>query len=58
VRLWCEPQYAKRARKGASQSKNRISILISKAIDGFMKFKVAEGLSKRTIDSYEFTLGH
>jgi integrase/recombinase XerD len=42
--------------RGASQSKNRISIPISKAIDGFMKFKVAEGLSKRTIDSYEFYL--
>lgn len=43
-------------RSTLSSSKNRISIPISKAIDGFMKFKVAEGLSKRTIDSYEFYL--
>ena len=43
-------------RSTLSSSKNRISIPISKAIDGFMKFKVAEGLRKRTIDSYEFYL--
>jgi integrase/recombinase XerD len=33
-------------------------LLISKAIDGFLKFKTAEGLSQRTITSYEFTLNH
>jgi integrase/recombinase XerD len=31
-------------------------LLISKSIDGFLKFKTAEGLSLRTITSYEFTL--
>jgi integrase/recombinase XerD len=34
------------------------SILLSKAIDGFLTFKVAEGLSKRTIQTYEHTLRH
>ncbi len=34
------------------------SILLSKAIDGFLTFKVAEGLSKRTIESYGHTLRH
>ena len=34
------------------------SMLLSKAIDGFLTFKLAEGLSKRTIDSYEHTLRH
>ena len=29
---------------------------ISKSIDGFLKFKTAEGLSHRTIASYEYTL--
>ena len=33
-------------------------LLISKSIDGFLKFKTAEGLSLRTITSYEFTLNH
>lgn len=33
-------------------------LLISKSIDGFLKFKTAEGLSQRTIDSYEFILNH
>jgi hypothetical protein len=33
-------------------------LLISKSIDGFLKFKTAEGLSQRTIDSYEFILSH
>jgi integrase/recombinase XerD len=33
-------------------------LLISKSIDGFLKFKTAEGLSQRTIASYEFTLKH
>ena len=31
---------------------------ISKSIDGFVKFKFAEGLSPRTISSYEYTLNH
>ena len=34
------------------------SLLISKSIDGFLKFKTAEGLSLRTITSYEYTLNH
>ena len=34
------------------------SILLSKAIEGFLTFKIAEGLSKRTIESYEHTLRH
>ncbi|MHC1781917.1 MAG: site-specific integrase [Anaerolineaceae bacterium] len=29
---------------------------ISKSIDGFLKFKTAEGLSQRTIASYEYYL--
>jgi len=33
-------------------------LLISKSIDGFLKFKTAEGLSLRTITSYEYTLNH
>ena len=33
-------------------------LLISKSIDGFLKFKAAEGLSQRTITSYEYTLNH
>ena len=45
-------------RSTLSSSRNRISIPISKAIDGFLKFKEAEGPSKRTITAYEFTLGH
>jgi integrase/recombinase XerD len=31
-------------------------LLISKSIEGFLIFKIAEGLSQRTIDSYEFAL--
>ena len=31
---------------------------ISKSIDGFLKFKTAEGLSQRTIASYEYMLNH
>jgi integrase/recombinase XerD len=31
-------------------------LLISKSIDGFLKFKTAEGLSQRTIDTYEHIL--
>ena len=33
-------------------------LIISKSIDGFLKFKTAEGLSIRTITSYEYTLNH
>ena len=33
-------------------------LLISKSIDGFLKFKIAEGLSQRTVDSYEHILNH
>jgi integrase/recombinase XerD len=32
------------------------NITISKAIDGFTKFKMAEGLSPRSVNSYEFLL--
>jgi integrase/recombinase XerD len=32
------------------------SITISKAIDGFTKFKMAEGLSPRSVESYEWQL--
>jgi len=39
-------------------SKSKVSLSLSKAIDGFLKFKTAEGLSQHTITSYEFTLGH
>ncbi len=32
------------------------SLLISLCIDGFVKFKNAEGLQPRTVDSYEWVL--
>src|SRR5512142_3244328 len=32
------------------------SLLISECIDGFIKYKTAEGLSVRTVSSYEWTL--
>ncbi len=34
------------------------SLSIAKSIDGFLKFKTVEGLSQRTIASYEYTLNH
>ncbi len=37
-------------------SKPHTSILLSKAIDGLLTFKITQGLSKRTIDSYEHVL--
>ena len=37
-------------------NRSTLSLSISKAIDGFLKFKVAEGLSQRTVDSYEYYL--
>jgi integrase/recombinase XerD len=37
-------------------NRSTLSLSISKAIDGFQKFKVAEGLSQRTVDSYEYYL--
>jgi len=43
-------------RSTLSSSKKKTSISLSKACDGFLKFKVAEGLSQRTIDSYEYYL--
>jgi len=43
-------------RSTLSSSKKKTSINLSKACDGFLKFKVAEGLSQRTIDSYEYYL--
>ena len=45
-------------RSSPGTSKSKVSLSLSKAIDGFLKFKTAEGLSQRTITSYEFTLGH
>lgn len=38
--------------------KTQNPLTLSRAIDGFVKFKTAEGLSKRTIDSYEVILNH
>jgi integrase/recombinase XerD len=32
------------------------NLFISKAIDGFMKYKMAEGLNPRSATSYEFQL--
>jgi integrase/recombinase XerD len=43
-------------RSTLSSSSKLTSLSISKSIDGFLKFKTAEGLSKRTIDSYEYYL--
>jgi len=37
-------------------NRSTLSLSISTAIDGFQKFKVAEGLSQRTVDSYEYYL--
>ena len=44
-------------RSSPGTSKSKVSLSVAKAIDGFLKFKTAEGLSQRTITSYEFTLG-
>ena len=43
-------------RSTLSSSKRGMTLSISKASDGFLKFKVAEGLSQRTVDSYEYYL--
>jgi integrase/recombinase XerD len=40
----------------SSVKRSTPGLFISKTIDGFIKFKTAEGLSQRTIDSYEFVL--
>src|SRR5690606_7544624 len=45
-------------RSSPGTSKSKVALSLAKAIDGFLKFKTAEGLSQRTITSYEFTLGH
>ena len=45
-------------RSTLSSSTRNASLSISKAIDGFQKFKVAEGLSQRTIDSYGYYLNY
>ena len=37
-------------------NRSTLCLSISTAIDGFQKFKVAEGLSQRTVDSYEYYL--
>jgi len=31
-------------------------LFISSAIDGFLQFKLAEGLCQRSVDSYQFVL--
>ncbi len=51
-----EDFHMNRSAPGLAFSANPLSI--SKAIDGFLKFKTAEGLSQRTISSYEFILSH
>ncbi|MBI9044417.1 MAG: phage integrase N-terminal SAM-like domain-containing protein [Anaerolineaceae bacterium] len=43
-------------RSTLSSSNKKVSLSISKAIDGFLKFKIAEGLSQRTVDSYKYYL--
>ena len=43
-------------RSTLSSSNKKFALSISKAIDGFLKFKIAEGLSQRTVDSYEYYL--
>jgi integrase/recombinase XerD len=45
-------------RSSPGSSKPKVSLTLVKAIDGYLKFKTAEGLSPRTITSYEFTLSH
>ncbi|MBI9050025.1 MAG: tyrosine-type recombinase/integrase [Anaerolineaceae bacterium] len=45
-----------RSTPGSTNSNPALSI--SKSIDGFLKFKTAEGLSQRTISSYEYMLNH
>ena len=43
-------------RSTLSSSNKKFTLSISKAIDGFLKIKVAEGLSQHTVDSYEYYL--
>ncbi|MBW6471723.1 MAG: hypothetical protein K0B14_01245 [Anaerolineaceae bacterium] len=43
-------------RSSPGSSKPKVALTLVKAIDGYLKFKTAEGLSPRTITSYEFTL--
>lgn len=38
------------------KNQRSLNLPISKAIDGFVKFKTAEGLSKHTIDVYQYNL--
>ena len=45
-------------RRYPGTSKSKVSLSLAKAIDGFLKFKTAEGLSQRTIASYEYMLNH
>jgi len=37
-------------------NRNPSGLLFSLCIDGFVKYKTAEGLSQRTVDSYEWVL--
>ena len=39
-----------------SMDRNPSGLLFSLCIDGFVKYKTAEGLSQRTVDSYEWVL--
>lgn len=43
-------------RSSPGTSKAKVSLSLAKAIDGFLKFKTAEGLSQRTVDSYKWVL--
>ena len=45
-------------RSSPGTSKSKVSLSLAKAIDGFLKFRTAEGLSRSIIISYEFTFGH
>ena len=45
-------------RSTPGSTKLNTSLSLVKSIDGFLKFKTAEGLSQRTIASYEYMLNH
>ena len=45
-------------RSTPGSTKQNSSLSLVKSIDGFLKFKTAEGLSQRTITSYEYMLNH
>lgn len=37
-------------------AKSKVTLSLAKAFDGYLKFKTAEGLSQRTVDSFEWVL--